>query len=82
MCRRDSPNPTVAVGIRDSLTDRTVINVPGCPPIGDVITAVIMYILTFDRAPEMCIRDKLQSRLQPASGSHGAGEKMLPLAHQ
>lgn len=24
----------------------------GCPPIGDVITAVIMYILTFDRAPE------------------------------
>jgi len=40
------------VGIRDILTDRTVINVPGCPPIGDVITAVIMYILTFDRAPE------------------------------
>ena len=46
------PNPTGAVGIRDILTDRTVINVPGCPPIGDVITAVIMYILTFDRAPE------------------------------
>lgn len=46
------PNPTGAVGIRDILTDRVVINVPGCPPIGDVITAVIMYILMFDRAPD------------------------------
>lgn len=45
------PNPTGAVGVRDILTDIPVINVPGCPPIGDVITAVIMYILTFDKVP-------------------------------
>ena len=59
------PNPTGAVGIRDILTDRTVINVPGCPPIGDVITAVIMYILTFDRAPEC----DLESRPHTAPAS-------------
>ncbi len=46
------PNPTGAVGVRDILTERSVINVPGCPPIGDVITAVIMYILAFGRSPE------------------------------
>lgn len=46
------PNPTGAVGVQDILTDRPVINVPGCPPIGDVITAVILYILMFDRAPD------------------------------
>lgn len=45
------PNPTGAVGVRDILTDIPVINVPGCPPIGDVITAVIMYILTFEKVP-------------------------------
>ena len=45
------PNPTGAVGIRDILTDRTVINVPGCPPIGDVITAVIIVILQTHHTP-------------------------------
>ncbi len=45
------PNPTGAVGVQDILTDRPVINVPGCPPIGDVITAVILYLLTFEQAP-------------------------------
>ncbi|MEG0024692.1 MAG: hydrogenase small subunit [Akkermansia sp.] len=45
------PNPTGAVGIRDILTDIPVINVPGCPPIGDVITAVLLYIIMFDRDP-------------------------------
>ncbi len=50
------PNPTGAVGVRDILTDRIVVNVPGCPPIGDVITAVLMYILTFNRTPE-CDRE-------------------------
>lgn len=46
------PNPTGATGIRDILTDVPVINVPGCPPIGDVITAVLLHILMFDRNPQ------------------------------
>lgn len=45
------PNPTGAVGVEDILTDIPVINVPGCPPIGDVITAVLLYILTFNKVP-------------------------------
>ena len=45
------PNPTGAVGVQDILTDRTVINVPGCPPIGEVITACITYILSQGHAP-------------------------------
>jgi len=46
-----SPNPTGAIGIQDVLRDRAVVNVPGCPPIGGVITAVITYILTQGRTP-------------------------------
>jgi len=45
------PNPTGAVGVQDILTDRSVINVPGCPPIGSVITACITYLLTQGQAP-------------------------------
>lgn len=46
------PNPTGAAGIDTIITDRPIVNVPGCPPIGDIITAVIMYILTMDKLPE------------------------------
>jgi hydrogenase small subunit len=46
-----NPNPTGAVGVQDILTDRQVINVPGCPPIGNIITATIMYILSQGHAP-------------------------------
>jgi hydrogenase small subunit len=45
------PNPTGAIGVQDVLTDRAVINVPGCPPIGEVITACITYILSQGHAP-------------------------------
>ena len=30
-----------------------VINVPGCPPIAEVMTGVLSYILTYDRLPEL-----------------------------
>jgi len=45
------PNPTGATGVQDILTDRPVINVPGCPPIGEVITGCITYLLTQGHAP-------------------------------
>jgi hydrogenase small subunit len=45
------PNPTGAVGVRDVITDRPVINIAGCPPIGDVVTATIVHYLTFGRLP-------------------------------
>jgi hydrogenase small subunit len=46
-----SPNPTGAVGVADIINDRPVINVSGCPPIGEVITATITYYLTYNRTP-------------------------------
>ena len=47
------PNPTGAVGVRDVITDKPVLNIAGCPPIGDVVTATIVHFLTFNRLPEM-----------------------------
>ena len=43
-----NPNPTGAVGVDQIITDKPVINVSGCPPIGEVIMATIAYILTHD----------------------------------
>ena len=36
-----NPNPTGAVSVMDLVTDKPVINVPGCPPIPMVMTAVL-----------------------------------------
>ena len=47
------PNPTGAASVADILPDKTVINVPGCPPIGEVITGVLMQILAFGSMPEL-----------------------------
>lgn len=44
------PNPTGAVGVDSIITDKKVINVAGCPPIGEVITATVAYLLTHDGA--------------------------------
>jgi hydrogenase small subunit len=46
-----APNPTGAVGVQDILTNREVVNVAGCPPIPEVITATIVYVLTYGRTP-------------------------------
>ena len=47
------PNPTGAVGVEAVITDKPVLNVAGCPPIGDVITAAITYLLTFGESPDV-----------------------------
>ncbi|MCU9971165.1 hydrogenase small subunit [Mobiluncus mulieris] len=47
------PNPTGAVGVDEIIKDKPVINVAGCPPIGEVITATLAYILTKGKAPEL-----------------------------
>jgi hydrogenase small subunit len=41
------PNPTGAVSVADLITDKPIINVPGCPPIPAVITGVLVQYLTF-----------------------------------
>jgi hydrogenase small subunit len=47
------PNPTGAVGVGDIVKDKPVVNIAGCPPIGDVVTATIVHYLTFGRVPEL-----------------------------
>ncbi len=50
-------NPTGATPIY-KLTDKPVINVPGCPPIAEVMAGVITHILTFGNLPELDIRKR------------------------
>ena len=47
------PNPTGAMSVADIITDKPVINVPGCPPIPVVITGVLAQYLTFGTIPEL-----------------------------
>ncbi len=46
------PNPTGATPIQ-KLVGKPVINVPGCPPIADVMVALVTHLLMFGRAPEL-----------------------------
>jgi hydrogenase small subunit len=46
-----SPNPTGAVGVAQVLRERTVVNISGCPPIAEVISATISYYLAYGRTP-------------------------------
>ena len=50
---RANPNPTGAVSVSDIITDKPIINVPGCPPIPVVITGVLTHFLTFGTIPEL-----------------------------
>lgn len=47
------PNPTDTKPIHKLIKDKPVINVQGCPPIPDVMAGVIVYLLTFDRIPQL-----------------------------
>jgi hypothetical protein len=40
------------------ITDKPVIKVPGCPPIAEVMTGVLSYIVAFDRLPELDSRGR------------------------
>lgn len=47
------PNPTGAMPVHKLISGKPVINVPGCPPIAEVMSGVLTYILTFDKLPEL-----------------------------
>ena len=42
-----NPNPTGAVPVTDVVTDKPVINIPGCPPVPEVMAATLSHILAF-----------------------------------
>ncbi len=48
-----APNPTGAVSVSETITDKPIVNVPGCPPIPVVITGVLTHFLTFGTLPEL-----------------------------
>jgi len=50
--QKAKPNPTGATPIQ-KLVRQPVINVPGCPPIGDVMTSVVTHILVTGGMPEL-----------------------------
>ncbi len=46
------PNPTGATPVH-KLISKPVINVPGCPPIADVMTGIVTHLLVLGSAPEL-----------------------------
>jgi len=47
------PNPTGAKPVHQLVSGKPIIRVPGCPPIAEVMSGVITYILTFGKLPEL-----------------------------
>lgn len=47
------PNPTRATPIHKLVRDKPLIKVPGCPPIAEVMTGVITYLVTFGHLPPL-----------------------------
>ena len=47
------PNPTGAIPVYKALKGKKVINIPGCPPIADVMVAVIVQFVAFGKLPPL-----------------------------
>ena len=47
------PNPTGAVGVSEIVKGKPVVNIAGCPPISDVVTATVAHYLTFGSVPAL-----------------------------
>ncbi len=47
------PNPTSAMPIHKVVSGTPIINVPGCPPIAEVMAGTIVHLLAFDRIPQL-----------------------------
>ena len=48
-----NPNPTEAVSVMDLVTDKPVLNLPGCPVNVVNLTATVVHFLTFGALPDM-----------------------------
>lgn len=47
------PNPTDAQPVHRLIHGKPIVNVQGCPPIGDVMAGIITYYVTFGKLPEL-----------------------------
>jgi len=48
-----APNPTGAVGVRDLIKNKPIVNIPGCPPNPYSFLSTLTYYLTLKRLPEL-----------------------------
>ncbi len=48
-----SPNPTGAQPVSELITGKPIVNVPGCPPIAEVMTGIIVYLITYGTLPPL-----------------------------
>lgn len=48
-----APNPTAATPIHKLISGKPIINVPGCPPIAEVMAGTIVHLLAFERIPQL-----------------------------
>jgi hydrogenase small subunit len=47
------PNPTGATPVHKIVSGKPIVNVPGCPPIAEVMAGTIVHLLAFDRIPQL-----------------------------
>ncbi len=47
------PNPTKSVSVSDVITGKPIVKVPGCPPIPEVMTSVVMHFALFGQLPPL-----------------------------
>jgi hydrogenase small subunit len=52
------PNPTGAVGVEDLVSDKPIVNIPGCPPVPEVLSGVLAYFISFGRLPDLDARKR------------------------
>jgi hydrogenase small subunit len=48
-----NPNPTGATPVHKLVSGKAIINVPGCPPIAEVMAGTVVHLLAFDRIPQL-----------------------------
>jgi hydrogenase small subunit len=47
------PNPTDATPIHKIIKNKPIVQMPGCPPIGEAMAALIVHYVTFGKLPEL-----------------------------
>lgn len=47
------PNPTGAKPLHEILPNKTIINIPGCPPNSYNFLSTVLYLVTFGKAPDL-----------------------------
>lgn len=75
-----APNPTGALGVRalmqeGLIAEKPLVNIPGCPPVPVVITAVLAHYLVFGRLP------RLDDQLRPLALYGNTVHERCPRLH-